>query len=179
MEAKGDAVSEPRNSIVYFIKDEVTSLIKIGYTTNIVRRFSALSTGMPGRLSIIRILFGTSLCEKEFHEVFAADRVSGEWFSFNPKMLLVQPARGEGYRSTVLAGGDDIASEMLEIVIKIASPRGANESADSFVRRAAVLLGFSYRRVRGFWYRESRKITADELKEARAALERIGKGSDA
>jgi hypothetical protein len=65
--------SDALASVVYFIGRG--ELIKIGFTSNLHRRMESL---LPER--IYRLLAGDRVQERALHQVFAADRIRGEWF---------------------------------------------------------------------------------------------------
>jgi len=75
---------------VYFIQDS-SGFVKIGWTKNLKRRFSALRTGNPSVLTVIRTLEGYRALEIWLHEQFSTYRVRGEWFRFDERMLTITP----------------------------------------------------------------------------------------
>ena len=66
---------------VYFVQNTETKKIKIGITKNLKSRLSALQTSTAEKLEVIGTMSGGEPLEKELHERFAADRLSGEWFN--------------------------------------------------------------------------------------------------
>ena len=68
---------------VYFIQQETTNFVKIGFTKeDPIRRLSALKTSSPFDLKIIGLI-ETDNCvkkESELHKQYADKRVKGEWF---------------------------------------------------------------------------------------------------
>ena len=66
---------------VYFIKNTVTGNIKIGYSEDPDRRFTALQGGSDCKLEILVSVPGDFITEKQYHRLFAKDRLSGEWFT--------------------------------------------------------------------------------------------------
>jgi hypothetical protein len=67
--------------MIYFIQDEATGLIKIGRSVRpIEERIKELQTGCPGKLTMLATIEEDESSERELHEVFAEDRVGGEWF---------------------------------------------------------------------------------------------------
>jgi hypothetical protein len=93
MEAIDSAVREPQTaqrrsilgSYVYFLR--YGKRVKIGTATNVQARFKELSTGIPGKARIYYVTPGNRALENELHQLFAADRVSGEWFNWSGAML--------------------------------------------------------------------------------------------
>lgn len=70
---------------IYFIRCETERLVKIGYASDIARRFSQLQVASPHRLEIIGVMVHYDRSnEKQLHEYFAGHRVRGEWFRLAP-----------------------------------------------------------------------------------------------
>jgi hypothetical protein len=69
-----------REPIVYFIACG-DDLIKIGHTTNLRSRLSALRTATPKELRVLLAIPGTRDDEQELHRKFEAHRAGREWFS--------------------------------------------------------------------------------------------------
>ncbi len=66
---------------VYFVQGETTRHIKIGSSSDIVRRLGQLRTGSGERHNFLGCLeLADGWTESELHEDFAAHRVRGEWF---------------------------------------------------------------------------------------------------
>jgi hypothetical protein len=65
---------------VYFIKEERSGLIKIGYSENPQKRLKALQTGQAKDLEIIMTVKGGAELESVLHKAFDFFRVRGEWF---------------------------------------------------------------------------------------------------
>lgn len=79
-------------SVVYFMRRE--GLIKIGVTTDVVKRAKAISkgssmaTGMTiGPVEVLATTPGDGAFESRLHRQFAASRVDGEWFRPTPRLL--------------------------------------------------------------------------------------------
>jgi hypothetical protein len=66
--------------VVYFLRDEASGLIKIGQTSDMAARLSALRTATPGSLLVLGTIPGGSEVEKAFHGKFSHLRVVREWF---------------------------------------------------------------------------------------------------
>jgi len=81
---------------VYFIQSIIGGPIKIGYTTEEVRRrLAALQTGNPHKLKILAWIHSPRTREAELHAQFAHARLEGEWFSPVPELLaLIESLRG-------------------------------------------------------------------------------------
>lgn len=69
---------EPTSTPVYFIYSHFTDCIKIGQSLNPGERIKTLQTASAGRLTLLAVT--TAYTEREMHEKFASERVSGEWF---------------------------------------------------------------------------------------------------
>lgn len=63
---------------VYLIDSGHT--VKIGYARNPRKRLALLQTGNDEPLRLVAAIPGTKRLERELHELFAGDRVRGEWF---------------------------------------------------------------------------------------------------
>lgn len=74
--------------MIYFIQDEVTTHIKIGFTDHPPEdRVAQLQTGSPSKLVLLASCVGDRSTEDELHERFKDARVHGEWFRPVPALL--------------------------------------------------------------------------------------------
>lgn len=73
--AKGD---------LYFIL--CGDMVKIGRTTDIVRRLANMQVSTPYEIDCLLLLKGQGKDERKWHKRFAADRVRGEWFKLTPEL---------------------------------------------------------------------------------------------
>ena len=72
----------PRPSaVVYFI--QAGEFVKIGFSVNPESRIDELKTGCPFELKLLTTVPGGKKMEKELHQIFAAHRQHGEWFTFH------------------------------------------------------------------------------------------------
>lgn len=73
---------------VYFIKQENSDFVKVGFTTSTVEsRLRGIQTGNPSPLKIIGIIpDGDAPLETALHYYFRKTRVSGEWFTYSSAM---------------------------------------------------------------------------------------------
>lgn len=72
---------------VYFIQRGHDGPIKIGRSVDVLARLRSLQTGCAEELRILGVtILGGAALESRLHRVFAADRMSGEWFK--PSELL-------------------------------------------------------------------------------------------
>lgn len=76
--------------MIYFLQNETTFEIKIGYTGNDTPdvRSSALQTGNPSRLILLGTCKGDKRFEGELHARFVKYKVRGEWYRPGPRLLL-------------------------------------------------------------------------------------------
>jgi hypothetical protein len=65
---------------VYFIENQESSLIKIGFSTDVDGRLKTLRTAAPN-LRLIGFIPGTVATESWLHRKFATSRVDREWFA--------------------------------------------------------------------------------------------------
>lgn len=66
-------------NLIYFVRDKVTKLIKIGQTkVDINNRIKELQTGSPDILELIGVTFETYTSESELHSKFTKYRKHGE-----------------------------------------------------------------------------------------------------
>jgi hypothetical protein len=70
------------NDVVYFITNNNGS-VKIGYTSAIRTRLSAIQLACDTYCEIIATIKGGKELEKQAHEFFKEKRLSGEWFSID------------------------------------------------------------------------------------------------
>lgn len=66
---------------VYFIKDESTGFVKIGYSDKPNNRLKSLQTSSANKLTLVKTVEGDRTLEFALHEKFAKHKVRGEWFS--------------------------------------------------------------------------------------------------
>lgn len=94
--------------MIYFIRDDATQLIKIGFTAGEVEnRLRSLQTGCPGKLVVILQIDGSEQDETAWHQRFADARERGEWFRPISELLLaimeLKVAQLEGENADLLA----------------------------------------------------------------------------
>lgn len=72
-----------KTGYVYFIQQEVTYAVKIGFTESragLTQRLTDLQVGSPYPLRLVHLAPGSWALEKLLHARFAEDRLQGEWF---------------------------------------------------------------------------------------------------
>jgi hypothetical protein len=79
----GGAINTP--VYTYFIKAKKMSAIKVGITTCVLQRLTALQTASPYKLKLMGYINGDR--EKEIHKIFEKDRLHGEWFSETQELV--------------------------------------------------------------------------------------------
>ena len=72
------------SSFVYMLYSQ--GLIKIGFTTDHIRRFDSLRSMSAVPMSVVWLAHGTRRIEQMLHRGFANDRVRGEWFRLSPSI---------------------------------------------------------------------------------------------
>jgi len=74
--------------MIYFIRDEATQHIKIGFTKGYGKdRLRELQTGCLGQLILLLEIRGSKQDETAWHDRFEAVRERGEWFRPVPELL--------------------------------------------------------------------------------------------
>lgn len=75
-------------SYIYFIRGEITGLIKIGFTTgDPQKRLRSLQCGSPDILKLVAVKPGEHLDELRLHQRFSTWRRHGEWFIASAELL--------------------------------------------------------------------------------------------
>jgi Meiotically up-regulated gene 113 len=80
---KRQRLSTARMAMVYFILHG-NKRVKIGFSVQVDRRLSEIQVSLPSKAKILYLTPGDTELEKRLHQLFAADRVSGEWFYYSP-----------------------------------------------------------------------------------------------
>jgi hypothetical protein len=81
--------------LVYFIMNVETRRIKIGRTTDIDTRLSALQVGNDCELAILRTIpcteqYNSEKLEKYIHDIFAKQHIRGEWFNLTDEQITLE-----------------------------------------------------------------------------------------
>jgi len=71
--------------MIYFLKDE-NNYVKIGFSTNVIRRIYSLRTSSPYKTEVLLIIKGDYEQEQELHKKFKDSFHSGEWFLFSKEI---------------------------------------------------------------------------------------------
>lgn len=80
-------VNDESPGFIYFIQGECGGPIKIGYTTDLLKRLKTLQTGYPDLLEVLLAFPGKPEYEKAIHKQFEEYRLNGEWFKSCPEVL--------------------------------------------------------------------------------------------
>jgi hypothetical protein len=72
--------------MVYFIK--VNNRVKIGYSSNMSKRFLSLKTSNPysNEIELLLLIDGEKSYEKKLHKKFSDVRICGEWFLYSSEI---------------------------------------------------------------------------------------------
>ena len=78
----------PSGKYVYVIEAVGTNRVKIGYTKDPKKRYSHLNTASAVNLKVLCLIkVTTKKAEKVVQNLFADDRIKGEWFSKSKRLL--------------------------------------------------------------------------------------------
>jgi len=72
---------------VYFVATGDLQRVKIGKTRNLEQRVYELQNQNAHHLMLIADVAGYTYVEKHFHELFAAERLHGEWFKMSAQII--------------------------------------------------------------------------------------------
>jgi integrase len=73
--------------MIYFIQDDLTKHVKIGYTKkSVYSRFHNMQVSTPHKLSILLAMPGNIHEERRLHERFKQDKIRGEWYTLTPNL---------------------------------------------------------------------------------------------
>lgn len=78
--------------MIYFMRHAAIGPVKIGYTMDLEWRAYTLSRDYRVPLAPIRVIpHGRRWMEIWLHKEFGANRITGEWFSYDQRMLTIEP----------------------------------------------------------------------------------------
>jgi hypothetical protein len=66
---------------VYAIRDDERKAVKIGWSTDPIRRLAQLQTAVPHPLRLTAFIAGSKNVERSLHELFSDRHVRGEWYA--------------------------------------------------------------------------------------------------
>lgn len=100
--------------MIYFIYDDLSNAVKIGYTEDLEKRLSGLQTGNPRPLRVLMYIDGDLSREAEFHAEYADFRMEGEWFDASEQGM--QQRLLELFnKQHNLDNGDSFSAALLEV----------------------------------------------------------------
>lgn len=80
-------------TMVYFIQENLTGAVKIGFTDNIKRRLTKMQADNSNRLIVIRTIDpATRVEERKLQYYFDYLHITGEWYLFDEQMLTLDVA---------------------------------------------------------------------------------------
>lgn len=126
-------------SVVYVIRSIATGTVKIGFSKRMAKRVNDLEGAHPGELEVLRTIPGGRQTEKWMHNHFASACIGGEWFRYDPQMLVVEPpdeapvvyksrASKPPEKNTRIIRGAELQKmrEILQLQAKLAAQRAAH-----------------------------------------------------
>lgn len=81
-----------RPNHLYFIRNPVLGIIKIGVTDDLEARRRTLERACGVRLEVLRVVSNSLWLEQDLHKAFASSRLLGEWFTATPELLSLATA---------------------------------------------------------------------------------------
>lgn len=81
-----NTIKKQNKEYVYFIQNDLTKHIKIGYSSNIKQRFNNIETASGSSMTLLLLIEGNRRDERNFHLMFDMYRVKGEWFHPNEEI---------------------------------------------------------------------------------------------
>lgn len=75
-----------KKGYVYFIFNEASNAVKIGYSARPTERLAGLQTSNPQPLKLVATVVGDTTDERKYHERFAPYRLKGEWFTLHDEL---------------------------------------------------------------------------------------------
>lgn len=91
--------SKAEQGVIYFLRAGNGGSVKIGWSLKVSERITALQAGQPFKLVILRQIPAERWVEKWLHWQFKEGRLNGEWFTFHPDMLSIEPPAERPYRT--------------------------------------------------------------------------------
>jgi len=110
--------------MIYFIQDIEKGPIKIGFSTNPESRLTAIQTGYPYLLQIIKSFEGTREDEMLFHRRLRKHRLMGEWFKPHKDVYYLMETEGKG-----------VLDDKIEAILRL---REEGYSPDKIAKRVSL-----------------------------------------
>lgn len=162
---------------IYFLRHG--DLIKIGYSTNLGLRVSAIIAAIPGDVTFLGHMPGDRDVEAHFHALFHDQRFSGEWFHTSPRLealvdaALIPDQPKPDYHASFLGhrrrDRDDQWSSTSVRVREFTARRWPLMNLKQRIAAAAQELNWSHRRMRSLVNNEPgmtlREVEAEDLAE--------------
>lgn len=111
---------EAAEGVVYFVRARSGRHVKIGWSTDLPSRLSALQTAHAVPVKVLATVPGVRALESTLHERFRADRVRGEWFNLSDQIrAFIREAGGptlapwERIKNTPDVGMDELRQMMV------------------------------------------------------------------
>lgn len=123
-------------------------LIKIGYSSDLAKRVTAIMAAIPGEVSFVGHMPGGQEVEAHLHSTFSATRFSGEWFKSTPEM--------EAFCRTILI------PEMLAAAERVTGTRKA-QSVETNQAAKATMRAYALRRWPEATHRARIGLLAEDL----------------
>lgn len=79
-------IKKENKEYVYFIQNDLTKHIKIGYSSNVKQRFNTIETASGSSMTLLLLIEGNRRDERNFHLMFDLHRAKGEWFYPNEEI---------------------------------------------------------------------------------------------
>jgi len=79
-------IKNEKNGYVYIFGNLEYKIIKIGYAKDPYKRISAVQTGCPFDLEILKVFEGNLTLEKQLHDKYKKYHLRGEWFKLEGKL---------------------------------------------------------------------------------------------
>jgi hypothetical protein len=75
------------SGFIYFLQSDYNGLIKVGYTTDITKRFGSLRASNAASIGIIKVVLGNFFLESEIKRFLKFCQHHNEWFYPHDKLL--------------------------------------------------------------------------------------------
>lgn len=109
--------------MIYFMRDTRSGSVKIGWSESPKRRQEELQQEARRPLQIIRLLDGPKWGERWLHYEFHQNRLTGEWFTNDPRMMVIElPLERPKFKSLVKRGAPKPPSGIIAVVLGIPTP---------------------------------------------------------
>jgi hypothetical protein len=112
------------STFVYAIYNPNKAEVKIGYSSDPLKRLSQLQTGTTDRLDLLFTFVGSNKEELQLHQELAAYRIRGEWFPYTDHVLkTLLKFVGRSYPEPVDFIEDDTNEKIIEKAYELKQSR--------------------------------------------------------